>query len=107
VYRQRRRARCTPQPRGGCRCRARAEGGGMNNLLQYFPNLRQISEKSTEHEGPCPLCKGGEDRFCLWTDGGIENTGRFFCRQCERSGNAVTLLQEALGMSEAAARVAA
>lgn len=73
-------------------------------LLAYVPDMRHVS--GSEYEGPCPFC-GGDDRFCLWLDGGIEDTGRFFCRRCERRGNAVQLLREAHGMSEAAARYAA
>lgn len=73
-----------------------------HELLQHIPNLRYVS--GTEYKGPCPLCKEGHDRFCLWTDGGIENTGRYYCRVCGKKGNAVGLLCE-LGMSEAATRV--
>lgn len=58
-----------------------------------------------EHHGPCPACGEGTDRFFVNEKGGIAGTGRFACRRCQTSGNAVDFLTRFLGHSEARARV--
>jgi hypothetical protein len=42
----------------------------------------------TEWAGPCPSC-GGTDRFRVWPG----PPGRFWCRQCTWSGDAITLVR--------------
>lgn len=46
--------------------------------------------------GPCPWC-GGKDRFRLWPAQG--QAGKYWCRQCGRSGDAVQYLRERWGLS--------
>jgi DNA primase len=43
--------------------------------------------------GPCPWC-GGDDRFRLWPE-----QGRYWCRQCNRSGDAIRYLLQFKGLS--------
>lgn len=47
--------------------------------------------KNGEGSGPCPYC-GGSARLAVWVDQG--RGGRFYCRKCLLTGDAVTLLTE-------------
>ena len=78
----------------------------MHSILDYVPTkLRwKAHTNGGEHAGPCPWC-GGRDRFRVWPNSGDQ--GRFWCRQCGRSGNVITLLQELKGISYDAARAEA
>jgi DNA primase len=49
---------------------------------------RVASTNGGEYAGPCPFC-GGEDRFRVWPE---QDGGRWWCRQCERSGDAIAYL---------------
>ena len=72
----------------------------MPDLLTLFERdttLKRIaSTNGGEYAGPCPFC-GGTDRFRVWPnhDGG----GRWWCRQCERSGDAIQYIRERDGLS--------
>lgn len=74
----------------------------MQNILDYVPTkLRwKAHTNGGEHAGPCPWC-GGRDRFRVWPNSG--DRGRFWCRQCGRSGDTITLLTELRGVSFAEA----
>ena len=50
---------------------------------------------ATEYAGPCIFC-GGEDRFIVQTNKG--NRGRYWCRQCKKSGDAIQYLRDYKGM---------
>ena len=50
-------------------------------------------ESSTEHSAPCPVC-GGKDRFRVFT---AEN--RWFCRGCNKAGDAIEYFRHVRGMS--------
>lgn len=66
---------------------------------------RKSSTRGGEFAGPCPFCKGGVDRFLVWPN--VEKGGRYWCRHCERSGDAVQYLRDARGLSFAdACRIA-
>lgn len=56
------------------------------------------------YNSPCPFC-GGNQRFVMWPDKGEH--GAYWCRQCDKKGDAINLLMEKKGMSfkEAAAFV--
>lgn len=58
---------------------------------------RVASTNGGEYAGPCPAC-GGEDRFHLWPE-----TGRWWCRQCDRSGDLPGYMMEFHGMTYPAA----
>ena len=47
-----------------------------------------FKKEGVEHRRPCFEC-GGKDRFWINPSGGKQNTGRYACRQCDISGNAV------------------
>jgi len=74
-------------------------------------NLRQVSlaalverdgielhKQGREMHGACPFCGGGQhsDRFWI-SDGGDRD--RFYCRQCQKGGDAITYLALKHGMS--------
>jgi DNA primase len=48
-----------------------------------------------EYAGACPFC-GGEDRFRVWPE---DNGGRYWCRQCEKKGDAIQYLRDHRGLS--------
>jgi len=53
--------------------------------------LRRVaSTNGGEYAGACPFC-GGVDRFRVWPN---QDGGRWWCRQCERSGDLVAYLVE-------------
>ncbi len=47
-----------------------------------------------EYAGPCPFCQAGEDRFRIWP-----HEGRYWCRFCDRKGDAIQFYREYMGMS--------
>lgn len=70
--------------------------GKMSSLLTHIAleTKRVASTNGGEHAGPCPRC-GGTDRFRLWPD--EDETGRFWCRGCEWSGDGIDLLRSDAG----------
>ena len=66
----------------------------METLLDLFPSARKHS--STVYAAPCPAC-GGTDRFRIWPTKG--ETGRFYCNQCEASGDGIDYLRRFEGLS--------
>jgi DNA primase len=46
-----------------------------------------------EYAGACPFC-GGNDRFRVWPE-----TGRYWCRGCDKSGDSIQYLIEKKGLS--------
>ena len=57
---------------------------------------RVASTNGGEYVSPCPDC-GGDDRFHVWPNQG--NYGRFWCRQCRKSGDMIEFLRWQKGMS--------
>jgi DNA primase len=53
---------------------------------------RVASTRGGEFAGPCPFCKDGKDRFRVWPEQGYG--GRWWCRQCGRSGDAIQYLRD-------------
>ncbi len=53
--------------------------------------------RGDEYAGPCPNC-GGEDRFRVWPEQ-KDGEGTYWCRGCERSGDAIQFCMDFLGMS--------
>lgn len=62
-------------------------------LLDLIQNEVSLRGRGTELYGPCPGC-GGTDRFRVWPE-----TGRYWCRQCNRSGDAIQFLRDFRGFS--------
>ncbi len=52
---------------------------------------RVAATKGGEYAGACPFC-GGKDRFRAWPQ-----SGRWWCRQCERKGDAIDFLRQLHG----------
>jgi len=67
-------------------------------ILYEEQGLTAKQKTANELCGPCPWC-GGKDRFTLFTEQGIDNGGRFWCRQCGKNGDTITFLRELTGMS--------
>lgn len=68
------------------------------NLLRLAEELglepRKTSNKGGgEYHSPCPSC-GGKDRFILWPA-----KGQYWCRQCEKSGDAIQFCRDFQGLS--------
>lgn len=67
------------------------------NLIDIVPNMSRVSSsKGGEYHGPCPSC-GGRDRFHVWP--GQKDHGTWWCRGCERGGDAIAYFREVEGMS--------
>lgn len=69
------------------------------DIIQILPpsllgSLRQ--RIPGELKGPCPWC-GGRDRFTLWA-GRPPRATAYFCRRCERRGDAIQLVREVHGI---------
>lgn len=68
-------------------------------LLESDTPLRRVSSTNGgEYAGPCPFC-GGYDRFRVWP-----GKGRYWCRGCGRSGDAIQYLRDFYGLSFTEAR---
>lgn len=57
---------------------------------------RVASTNGGEYVSPCPDC-GGDDRFHVWPNQG--SYGRFWCRQCGKSGDMIEFLRWQKGVS--------
>lgn len=60
-----------------------------NYSLEYRPK-RVSANKGGEYHSSCPGC-GGEDRFHVWPEQ-KDNQGTYWCRQCEKAGDAIQFL---------------
>src|SRR4030042_4277294 len=56
-----------------------------------FPSKKTGSTGGGEYAGPCPWC-GGDDRFRVWPSQG--EFGKYWCRGCGRSGDAIQYLRD-------------
>jgi hypothetical protein len=56
------------------------------------PNLEG---EGGRRSGPCPFC-GGEDRFRAWPE---DNRPHWWCRRCNRGGDAIRFLRDDHGLS--------
>ncbi len=65
----------------------------MRGILDTIPvKLKYVAATNGgEYAGSCPFC-GGKDRFRVWPKQG--ETGRYWCRQCEASGDAIQFLMD-------------
>ena len=71
----------------------------MASIKGYISNLeREGSTNGGEHAGPCPRC-GGEDRFRVWPNHPDYDSGFFWCRKCEWSGDGIDFLRQERGHS--------
>jgi len=71
-----------------------------NDIIEKFDLKKQASTSGGEFSGACPWC-GGSDRFRYWPNEG--RSGRYWCRQCQKTGDTIDLLREIDGLSYAAA----
>ena len=63
-----------------------ADGGTMKRL---------VGTHGGEYAGPCVWC-GGVDRFRVWPE---QDGGRYWCRNCGKSGDSIQYLREKRGLS--------
>lgn len=57
---------------------------------------KSAGTRGGEYASPCPGC-GGKDRFRCWPEQG--DMGKFWCRGCEKQGDAIEYLREFRGMN--------
>lgn len=70
----------------------------MNLLLGLLPDLKKVAgTNGGEWAGACPWCNG-KDRFRFWPEHPASNTGRWLCRQCQRTGDGIDLVRELKGV---------
>jgi DNA primase len=66
-------------------------------LIDGDTTLKHVaSTNGGEYAGSCPWC-AGTDRFRVWPEDGEQ--GRYWCRMCGRSGDAITYVRERRGLS--------
>lgn len=74
--------------------------GILDVLMEMNITPKRISRlHKKEFASACPNC-GGKDRFIIWTESQSRNcTGRYWCRQCSISGDAIQFCKEFLGLN--------
>jgi len=60
-----------------------------------FSSKKVASTRGGEYAGPCPWC-GGKDRFLIWPQ---YRGGRYWCRGCARSGDAIQYIRDTRNLS--------
>ena len=69
------------------------------DLIQQDVHLKRAAKTNGgEYAGPCPFCGDGKDRFRVWPNHPT-GRGQYWCRQCERSGDAIQYLRDRDGLS--------
>ena len=63
----------------------------QNDAIQLS---REAITNGGEYAGPCPFCQDGKDRFRVWPE-----KDKFWCRQCNKSGDSIQYLRDLHGMS--------
>lgn len=58
--------------------------------------IRTASTNGGEYKSSCPKC-GGDNRFCIWPN--ESSTGRYWCRQCDKAGDAIQFCCDYMGMN--------
>lgn len=66
--------------------------------LYQLEGFRPVRKNDKEWAGPCLSC-GGKDRFLIFLDQGSDGLGRYLCRQCGKTGDAIQFLRDFKGMS--------
>jgi RNase P subunit RPR2 len=61
-------------------------------LLELLPGLTETAPG--EFHGPCPFCEEGDDRFMVWPAEEPSWGGRYYCRQCGKTGNGIVFLRQ-------------
>lgn len=62
-----------------------------------FDMKKVAATNGGEYAGPCPFC-GGKDRYRVWPLMG-NHQGRYWCRQCNRTGDSIQFLKEYKNMT--------
>ncbi len=68
-------------------------------ILDMYKEMGLVAKSKTASEccGPCPCC-GGRDRFTLFLGQGKDGLGRYWCRQCNISGDRIQFLRDVRSM---------
>ena len=71
----------------------------MSDLVMLYSEKGFTAKPKTAGElcGPCPWC-GGKDRFTLFVKQGLAELGRYWCRKCDKHGDAIQFLRDLDGM---------
>ena len=59
--------------------------------------IKVASTNGGEYKSACPNCKAGKDRFCIWPN--VGDTGKYWCRKCNCSGDGIQFCRDFLGLS--------
>lgn len=75
----------------------------LDLISQETPLKKMANTQGGEYAGACPWC-GGTDRFRVWPNA---NKPGYWCRQCDRQGDAIQFLRdyESLSYREACERL--
>lgn len=73
----------------------------MTDLLELAGRDVVLTQRGQEWHGPCPFCRDGRDRFVVWSA-----KDQYWCRVCDRKGDALQYLRERDGLSFAEAKAA-
>lgn len=66
----------------------------IRRIIERDTELRYVAHTNGgEWAGPCPFCGTGDDRFRVWPDH-PDGRGRYWCRVCDRHGDAIDYLRE-------------
>jgi len=82
----------------------------MATILDCIPagtmKLAARGQDGPEYSAPCPWC-GGRDRFQVWPEHHSGKPGgKFYCRQCGKSGDGIAFLMDFQGLGFKAAQAA-
>ena len=66
------------------------------DLIHRESGLMFRKVRPREYAGACPFCNDGDDRFRIWPD---DDKPRYWCRRCERKGDAIQFCRDFLNLS--------
>jgi DNA primase len=67
----------------------------LDLISRETPLNKMANTHGGEYAGACPWC-GGADRFRVWPNA---NKPGYWCRQCDRQGDAIQFLRDYEGLS--------
>ena len=70
-------------------------------LLELVERDIALKGKGKELHGPCPFCRQGRDRFVVFVA-----EDRYWCRQCDKKGDAIQYVRDRDGLTFAEAKAA-
>jgi DNA primase len=65
----------------------------IHELIERESHLT-FARRGKEHHGPCPFCRCESKQFVIFT-----SAGRYWCRQCDKKGDAIQFVRDYKGLS--------